>query len=191
MPASCSLGPGGKAALDRLGKFATDLASFEQRQLLAVADRYKTVILPATAAAKGITLGKPLRGIPSGRGKLGVRYTAAGSPAAPEVQLRHFGPWGPINQNSRPHVIMAKAVGTRRYRDLISRPLVSSSGRSFQFPAGKAFALGIGGQAKAYARHPGTRGKHILEAARQRLERDFAEILVSAHRDALRQTLRG
>lgn len=185
MPASCSLSPGGKAALDRLGKFAEGMVTLEKRTLLEVSRRYKEQILPAAAAAKGVTLGRPLSGMPGSRSRLGTGYDPVSGEDPIVVRHKARGQWQLIDGPTKPHVILSKKLGTRRLRaDLASRAQIT-------FPAGRRGAVSVGGLRLAYVRHPGTPGKGILLTARQKLAQDFAEIMVRAHRDALRQTLRG
>lgn len=185
MPASCSLSPGGKAALARLEKFAEGLTTLEKRTLLDVSRRYKEQILPAVASSRGVSLGKPLRGMPRSRSRLTTGYDAATGDDPVIVNHKARGQWQLIDAPTRSHVILSKKLGTKRLRaELAGRAQIT-------FPAGRRGAISIGGQPRAWARHPGTSGKGILRTAREKLALDFAEMMVRAHRDALRQTLRG
>jgi hypothetical protein len=102
-----------------------------------------TVTAAAMKAKVAISAGAPasLRGVGKGA-KLGVRYTLSGGEVSPSAKLKATGPWQLIEENTSPHIIRPK----RRSK---------SKGRGAK---GAIVIPGIG--ARAYAHHPGTKGKH-------------------------------
>lgn len=85
-----------------------------------------------------------------------------------------------VNNRTRPHIVGAKGLGTRKTitRRVTAATVVSAlSGSavsaSFRGRQG-AKALTIGGDFAAYARHPGTRGKRFFEAAKGAAARNGA-----------------
>lgn len=101
----------------------------------------RTTVASAALKAKTIIMsGSPsrLRGVGKKGAALGVRYTLSGSEATPSARLRATGPWQLIEEDTSPHEIRPKKR--------------KSKGRG-------AIAIpGIG--VRAYAHHPGSRGKH-------------------------------
>lgn len=192
--ASLQYSPGTKALLNRLSSFAGEMATLEQRTLLKISDQYRERILPAAAAAKGVHVGKALSGIPSGRAILTSRHTPTAGTDPITVEHKHIGPWQLVDARTGPHLIVSKKLGgTRRRRtDLANGLFVRAAGnRITATRRGSLGAVRTPQGLRAYARHPGTRGKGILAAARAVLDQEFTDLMLLANRRALRDTFRG
>lgn len=144
--------------------------------------------------------------------KVGVNYQLASSGASQAV-VKATGPWPLFNNPAVPHLILARALGTRTTAqnvtsELGARTAFGGSGRRmFQgsqremVGSKKAIAEGRGKRAKkaittpaglrAYAFHPGHAGsrtwQHGVDAARK----PVADAMVQVASTALQQAMRG
>lgn len=164
--------------LERFGKDLGDVSI----PLEATALRGKQIFQAAAGGLIGTTVaGK--------RKAIGARYDLKAKGAGEgQAVVTYTGPAHLVNNPTRPHVIAAKRLGlTRRRstsraareRDVTLAFGGSAAGmfgalraatrttRSGAERSNGAAALTIGSELRAYARHPGTRGKHFFEKARE------------------------
>lgn len=107
--------------------------------------------------------------------KIGVRDDVKGKLNATAI-VRYTGPAHLINNPTRQHFIGAKALGTRnslrqKSRNVGTLAAFGGSNRGafggFREVKNGKRALTIGGNARAYAFHPGTKGKRFFQDARK------------------------
>lgn len=152
-------------------------------------------IFQAAAASSG-ALG---RGMQGKRKLIGARYDLKPRGLGQGMAIiTYTGPAHLLNNPTRPHVIVARRLGaTRRSRASAARQrdvtlafggsarglfgaalAATRTTRSGAVRSNGALALTIGGDLRAYARHPGTRGKRFFQRARgiseQRLPHVYA-----------------
>lgn len=118
--------------LHKTTKMGGELQRLEQRTVLIAAMAVKKSV-QAQLAAAGVQNGK-LRGVGKRGAKVGVRYDMAGKKAL----VRATGPFQLIERDTKAHQI-PRARGAR---------------------ARKRYAVIPGVGVRAYANHPGTKGKH-------------------------------
>lgn len=173
MAASLRLATGGVRTLANVREIARGLPSVERAALATLSVRFKKEILPAVAQSKGVTIGKPLSGV----GRASARLTSGFDdvPGDDPIAIMHKarGLWVLIDQDTRPHLIISK----RQRRARRSGKAVRGAIRTPQ---------GV----RAYALHPGTKGKGIWPAAVARLESVAPAALAKAQREALVKWLR-
>jgi len=139
-------------------------------------------IFEASAASSG-ALGRSLKGK---RKVIGARYDMRAKKAAEgQVIITYTGPAHLLNNPTKPHFIGARRLGSRRRLSGLSAGVgaVSAFGgsnrgvfggllpaervtRSGAVRSGGKQALTIGGNLRAYAFHPGTRGKDFFSRAK-------------------------
>lgn len=125
------------AKLDKLGRELNDV-----RVPLGATALHVKQLFEASAAAAGV-----LGSSPAGKRKsIGVRYDLKGSGPTMQAVVGYTGPAHLMNNPTRPHLIEPRrGRGSRRRRG--------------------ASALVIEGSVRAYANHPGTRGKGFYQKA--------------------------
>lgn len=126
-------------------------------------------VFQAQAAGAGV-LGSKLAGK---RKPINARYDLKGQGMKAAVIVTYTGPAHLVNNPTRPHFITAKGLrGSRRSRAqraggaaLVGTFGLSSRGAFGGFGGKGAKALTIGPNLRAYARHPGTKGKGFFQRA--------------------------
>lgn len=126
----------------KLNRFAKDVGNVKV-PLNATALHVKG-LMQSSAAGAGALGARPGR-----RRRIGVRYNIKGAGPHMVAVVSYEGPAHLINNPNRPHRIEPR--GQRRGRG--------------------AMALVINGNVRAWANHPGTRGKRFFEAAKAAAER--------------------
>jgi hypothetical protein len=121
--------------LEKTAKMEGELHTLEHRTVEIAALAVKTSVTAAMAAA-GVNNGK-LRGVGKKGAKVGVRYDVAGNTAL----VRATGPFQLIERDTKDHRI-PKMRGSRAKKRVVVIP-------------------GVG--VRAWANHPGTKGKHPWE----------------------------
>lgn len=140
--------------LGKLSKAAEVMA--DPRPGLIAAGKTGKTIFTAGAAAAGVG-----RGI--GKTKVSGRVSAAYDLKHSAVVIKYRGPVHLINNSTKPH-----PIGPRKRR----RARGGGSGR------GGIVIPGVG--VRASAQHPGTRGKHFVEAAKRRSEHECPKAYMKA-----------
>lgn len=120
-----------------------------------------------------IQAGAPARlsGVGKNGASLGIRQHKSGSFAQPQTVLKASGPWQLIEHNTRPHIIVSRKLGgsRRRRTNLASGLFVRASGRRVTTTRrGERGAIRTPQGLRAYAQHPGTRGKHVWKKGVER-----------------------
>jgi len=176
--------------LDRLAKAVNDPAVPLEATALA-----GKRIFEAQAARAGV-LGRKVAGK---RKAIGARYDmakASRQAGSAVAVITYTGPAHLVNNPTRPHVIVARRLGaTRRSRSRAARErdvtlafggsaaglfgsvlAATRTTRSGAERSNGARALTIGGSLRAYARHPGTRGKDFYSGAKTVAERTLPQV---------------
>ena len=173
MNASLRLATGGARTLANVREIARGLPAVERAALADLSARFKKQILPAVAQSKGVTIGKPLSGV----GRASARLTSGYDdlPGDNPIAILHKakGLWALIDQDTRPHLIISKRQRRARRSGKVVRGAIRT-------PQG----------VRAYAVHPGTRGKKIWPAALAQLESVAPSALAKAQREALARWLK-
>jgi hypothetical protein len=123
-----------------------ELRTLERRTVQIAALAVKTSVTAQMAAA-GVQNGK-LRGVGKKGAKVGVRYDLLGNTAL----VRATGPFHLLERDTKPHRI-------GQQKSLSGLPLVNASGQDIR----KRYAVIPGVGVRAWANHPGTKGKHPWE----------------------------
>ncbi len=132
----------------KLDKLARDMA--DTRVPLEATALHVKGLFQASAGAAGV-LGKKVAGK---RKAIGARYDLKGSGQTASATVTYTGPAHLVNNPTRPH-----RIEPRRPRGVRTRRRRGSS------------ALTINGSVRAWANHPGTRGKGFFQVARAAAER--------------------
>lgn len=119
--------------LEKTARVGTELRRLERNMVLVAAQTVKTSVRSQLAAA-GVENGK-LRGVGKKGAKVGVRYDILGDKAL----VRATGPFQLIERDTKAHRI-PKVRGARARKRVVVIP-------------------GVG--VRAWANHPGTKGKHL------------------------------
>jgi hypothetical protein len=144
-------------------------------------------LMQAAAGSAGLTSGSKIAGR-----KWGVRYDVRGSAGDQSALVRYTGPIHLVHNPTAPHYIAAKGLGGSRSARL-DRAFQASASRFMGDSTAGAFggqrrtrgkkALSINGQARAYARHPGTKGKPFFKAAKRIAEKRVPEVMADRMKD--------
>lgn len=168
----------------KLDRYARDMA--DTRVPLDATALHVKRLFEGSAASAGV-LGRT----PAGkRKKIGARYDhVRDAPGRGQVVVAYTGPAHLLNNPTRPHFIGARRLGSRRRLSRISGRVGATAAfggsnagafgsllgatrttRSGAVRSTGAAALTIGANLRAYAFHPGTRGKGFFQRARTAAE---------------------
>lgn len=181
-----------------MGEFADEL---QRRNATAVNDAALALKRGYEAQARGVTGDGRLSGTSrtsAGR-RVGARYNVNTDPENPMAIVYATGPAHLIEYPTRQHLIIASGLGTRTTArrvasELGARAAFGGSGRGMFRGSQRQFigsrraiaegrarnakqALTIGGNLRAYAFHPGTRGQHVWRSSVSRWESTAAQEL--------------
>lgn len=184
-----------KSVTDRLDKLVVEVKNYQRSQLRAAAEQAKRALQTAPGAPRGRMRGVGVRGA-----AVGVRYKYLGKD---KVVVRWYGPAHLVDRPTEAHWIVAARLGERssrasrqsaasaagslrafggtgrgRFGGLAALSRTTRSGRTVT-ARGKQ-ALTIRGDLRAYAAHPGTKGKGFFRRGKQRAEQ---EIPIAARRE--------
>lgn len=146
-------------------------------------------IIVTTAASRGVLPSSKIAG-----GKWSVGYDVRGR-LNPTALVRIRGSFHLVESDTKLHIIAAKRLATRSaQRARLGEIALSGGGvkfgryRSLRSGGGKR-ALLVNGSPRAYAVHPGTKGKHIFRDSVKRAERAVPPIIRTRLKIAMSQAL--
>lgn len=130
----------------KMNKIATTLPRATKAGIRDSSLAGKTLI-QTVAASRGVSVNSRIAGRPWRAG-----YDLKGTPSHPASLLRITGAFPLVENDTPAHLIQGRQAPGRRGRRRTGKK-----------------ALNIGGNIRASARHPGTRGKHIFRDAKKRI----------------------
>lgn len=139
------------------------------RFAVAVGDIPRTKVDEAGRVAKGIIESRTpnrLRNVGKSGAKLSVGLEVNGRGEMASARVFAKGPWQLIERSTRPHLIIPKgarglgAGRTAKIRNASSLLEVAPRLSGLKIGFGRGAVLKVGDGFAAYAKHPGTRGKH-------------------------------
>lgn len=163
------------------GRGRAPRATFTVARLAMPETARKAADAAAAAAEKVILAGAPRRlsGVGESGAPLTIRRYRAGSATQPQTVLKAIGPWQFIESDTKAHIILNKAFGSRRTRRAIGDALLTQragrrlsrgrrAGADAFIGAMHAGAVLTPEGPRVYARHPGTKGQHVWRKGVQR-----------------------
>lgn len=156
-----------------------ELRTAQGRGVQKAALEAKTII---NTEIRKVTGDMRLSGVGKRGARVGARYDIKGS-TNPTALIRALGPIQLIERDTKPHLIVPRASFVTRGGVRVRQGRRSAAGRRLR---GGRTALLIGGNLRASAEHPGTKGQHPFQRGAQRA----AKVTPQIFREQVEQGLR-
>lgn len=184
------------------GKVSARIQAQSLRMAAEIADASRSACAAALLEVKGsvererkrVTSTGRLRNVGSSGALLGVRFDVKGK-RNPTGLIRATGPWQLVENDTQRHFIVAKGLGERSTRAVrAGRASRAGTITAFGGQARGIFggvgakgkrALVIGGMPRAYAAHPGTRGRQPFKKGVEAGVPKAIEVVNKAHTTAI------